>query len=62
MSVCKTGLYFQVLTNAQIRAVVPRKAKMKTSSYENTIARNGDYDSAKGSFLWLWLVHHVAQA
>lgn len=38
MSVCKTGLYFQVLTNAQIRAAVPRKAKMKTSSYENTIA------------------------
>lgn len=36
MSVCKTGLYVQVLTNAQIYAVVPRKAEMKSSGYENT--------------------------
>lgn len=37
MSVWKTGLYFQVLTNAQIYAVVPRKAKMRSSSYGNTV-------------------------
>ena len=40
-------------------ATMQREAQTKTSQ---SASRNGDYDSAKGSFLWLWLVHHVAQA
>lgn len=40
-------------------ATIQREAQTKTSQ---SASRNGDYDSAKGSFLWLWLVHHVAQA